>query len=454
LAGCENEPKPGPPEPGTTPIEDTTTPADSGSASATADTGPPADSGADTGSGLPAWLEGTAEVFAGGSVSVADVDGDGVAELAVGGQYTGWVVSGPYADGRLDDVADLLVYTSYTVALLPDLTGDGVGDLITESWSCGADIYAGPFPGAAPDAFAVIETADLGETFVRCGDADGDGDADLCAGTDANCSIYGVDPAARVYALPLPPAALGPEDALVTFAFGLELEIGSVDLDDDGQDEFVVAAPDAAGGDGTVWWVRAPPLGPYDLAQADAVWTGSGGGELGTELARADLDGDGGEDLAIGGPRWADGADTGYYGSPSVGRAWVATSEDGGSVDGLPITVAGDDGWSDLALAVACGDPNGDGAADLVVSQVSHRPPEPGRVGVFLGPLAPGSRSMADADAVLVGWGPNDYYGVDVAIGDLDGDGVDDLAIGGTGDRGGVDRPGAVHLLPGAGVFP
>jgi hypothetical protein len=210
------------------------------------------------------------------------------------------------------------------------------------------------------------------------------------------------------------------------------------------------------GGDGTLWLVRSPPPGAFDLAFADTLWTGSGHAEAGAELARADLDGDGGEDLVIGGPEWGEGGTADYqpYGPPATGRAWVVTDDDGGSVDDAEMTIDGTEDWSGLARSVATGDLDGDGQADLILGQLFHHPAEPARVGIHLGPLPAGFREMAQADRFLVGWAAGDLYGIDVAVGDLDGDGRDDVAIGGSGDRNGLSHAGAVQLVPGALMFP
>ncbi|MEQ1506455.1 MAG: FG-GAP-like repeat-containing protein, partial [Myxococcota bacterium] len=390
------------------------------------------------------WLVGGPQAFAGEAVSVLDVDGDGVAELAVAGYDAVWVASAPWADSPIADAADWTAPGTFIATLLPDLTGDAVPDLAVGG-QCQLEVHRGPFvAGAVPDPYASFQF-DVGGSAAVCPDLDGDGDGELCLGSDPTCSFVTDLPAVAVYTLPLPPAGLWRTDAALTIeADGSEVEPGAVDLDGDGVDEITIAAPDADGRDGRVWLVRDPPLGAFDLADAAAMWSADGAGGAGEETARGDLDGDGRDDLAIAAPRFHDGS--GYY-VPATGRVWVATDDAGGPLGGVATTVGAPDPVAQFGAGLAVADLDGDGVPDLAASAIVQDPPGPGRVAVFFGPLASGAVAWTDADRVVVGWGPEDFHGLDLAVGDLDGDGLSDLVASGTGDWNGTPRAGAVHLV-------
>ena len=172
----------------------------------------------------------------------------------------------------------------------------------------------------------------------------------------------------------------------------------------------------------------------------DADWYG-----LGTSLTLlGDTGGAAGPDLAVGRPGEVLVYDLPLSGSGDASefRAMVYLSDT--------------EEWWDQAVVASGGDLNGDGVQDLLLGQPQWSDMR-GRVLVFLGPLA-GTLTDADADATLVGEGPTlpydtptgdlvdagDGVGATLApLGDMDGDGYDEFAVGVPGwNRGGLEQGG------------
>ena len=136
-------------------------------------------------------------------------------------------------------------------------------------------------------------------------------------------------------------------------------------------------------------------------------WTGNAGSGLGEAMLAADLDGDGVVELIAGAP----GEDRVYI--------WLATGA--GLAAGPDVTLSGDSG-SGFGSALATGDLDGDGAIELVVGA-----PDAG-AGAVVVVYAP---TTAEAASTSVGGvTAGDAFGTALAVGDVDGDGLDDLAVG------------------------
>jgi hypothetical protein len=119
-----------------------------------------------------------------------------------------------------------------------------------------------------------------------------------------------------------------------------------------------------------------------------------------------------------------------------------------GPAAGAPTTtLIGDEAFAIFGYTLAAGDLDGDGQDDLVVGAPSSNegPPQSGAVYLFLGPLPRGEVDRLDADSFVAGGDAGGATGSDlVALGDTDGDGIDDLAVGSPMLN--ADRPGYVDV--------
>ncbi|HEY6004210.1 MAG TPA: FG-GAP-like repeat-containing protein [Anaeromyxobacter sp.] len=263
-------------------------------------------------------------------------------------------------------------------------------------------------------------------------DWDGDGIQDKLVGAPYATSASGSVGAVLVYVgrgsgfATQPAAVLAGDD---NFGFSVA-DVG--DLDGDGRSDFAVAAI-AGDGEGA------------SLCGAVTVFRGGTRGEklvklsggvplakFGYALAAGDFDGDGHRDLAIGAPFHTEdpalyqaGAVHVFFG-PDFSRSLQLSATSG--AQGL--------GWS-----VAAGDLDGDGRADLLLGAA-------GKVIGFYGstPFAP---SFAAPD-VVVGGSAGSLGRALAVVGDVDGDGLPELAIGAPGATfGGGRDSGSLYLVRG-----
>ena len=179
-------------------------------------------------------------------------------------------------------------------------------------------------------------------------------------------------------------------------------------------------------------------------------WTASGqtGDSLGGAVAWAgDVNGDGYADLLVGAP--GAGSTAGevylYFGQ-------VSTGSTGGLATTPALTITGLFAGDALGTAlVGGGDVNGDGYADFLAGTPAASAGA-GRVYLFLGGVSTGSTGGLLPTPVFTATGeaPNDFFGYSLAgLGDVNGDGLADAAIGSyTNDAGGADA-GRVYVYLG-----
>src|SRR5262249_41160637 len=185
------------------------------------------------------------------------------------------------------------------------------------------------------------------------------------------------------------------------------------DQDGDGHPDLFVGAPGESAG-------RVRLRSGKDGTVLRSYATQSGGGAFGWYVARLDdLDGDRRADLAVGAPYPRDAA-----GAMVGGEVWLLSSATGKEL----LHLRGTDPRGAFGSVLApVADLDGDGKGDLAVGEPATEDQTrslPGQVYVY-------STATGKELRRWTGTQPGELYGrMVVSAGDLDGDGVDDLAIG------------------------
>ena len=406
-----------------------------------------------------------------------------------------------------------------------DLDGDGFDDIATAGygWDYGSSanngalwVFNGPLTAGEYDMFdsdagfyAGAEN-DYAGYALGLGDVDSDANAELIVGAFGDDTadggagaVYVVDGAASTEQLDvIADATLTGEYATDNFGVGVAY-LGDVNGDGVGDVGAGAWQNDNGAEDGGAGYLFLGPVtGSISASDADGIWDGTtAGANLGWSFAPlGDLDDDGYDDVIVSA---IDNGSSGtaeawvMYGAADTGSmsAYSVTGAAGGRL-GYVLGWAGDltgDGYPDIAVGEpdngggvaylvegpiasdidvsageyfasfsgtgragysvsGIGDLNNDGYDDLAIGGTTYSS-SAGAVWVCYGPIAEGDYDLdADADIRLQGTDSNDLVGVSISHGDINGDGIDDAIIGAQTDESNGTGTGTTYIVFGTGL--
>jgi hypothetical protein len=365
--------------------------------------------------------------------AIGDVNGDGVGDLAVG------AFSDDSAGPDVGAVYILLIANNGTVATTQKITSGTAG-----------------FGGQ------LLEGGGFGFRIASIGDLDGDGIPDIVASAYRSDRAH-VD-AGEIWVLFLRPDGTVKDWQVITEGFGdfpanlregdqFGVDVASVgDLDGDGSSDLAVGMwkRDGLGeNDGGVLMLMLDPDGTvrdYQEISAVAGWADApldaNSGFGASVEALGDLNSDGTTDLAVGSIGFND----------ERGIVWLLTLTTNGTVSsavgiepGIDATPALKPGARFGSGIANLGDVDGNGSMDLAVGAFGIKDFQGA---VFVLQLDESLVTTASSRVTHDGLDAGDLFGHTIAsLGDINGDGSTDLAVGAPGDDGIADNAGAVYIV-------
>ncbi|MCB9818110.1 FG-GAP repeat protein, partial [Candidatus Nomurabacteria bacterium] len=354
-----------------------------------------------------------------------------------------------------------------------DLNNDGREDLVVGAsfYSVGTGrVYVFYNDGSIPTTAGTADITITGSNYpyssdfgisLTTGDFNADGKDDLVVGADdSNANIRGS--IHIFYNDGSISTTSATADVIISSenqnsAFGRHLTVG--DLNNDGKDDLVVAAPfySSFTGRSYIYYGGTFSASMEAATSSSVMVTGdSANDDFGFALVAGDMNHDGKDDLIIGAPGYNNGGDTGrvYFYQTREDYAWEiqrSDSSDGLRVDllaGYEMKITGEPTEGIFASAIAMADLNNDGKEDLIVGAPGYNSGQ-GGVYIFYNDGNYPTRG-GGADVVLTGE-TSSYFGAVLTTGDLNNDGKDDLAVGAYPDS---SFAGRTYIFYGDGSIP
>ncbi|HRS79378.1 MAG TPA: FG-GAP-like repeat-containing protein [Spirochaetota bacterium] len=366
-----------------------------------------------------------------------DVNGDGYQDMAVGAprynskQGRVYIYHGSPAGTGTSSSKTLTgenTADQFGVSLvLGDINGDGYSDCVVGASGYNSKtgriyVYFGSTDGinstSSPPSQA-RDGATSAENFggpLDIGDVNGDGYEDLAVGAPQYNTNWG---RAYIYHGASSGISASANQTLTGASgshFGGKLVIG--DTNGDGYGELAVSAPTTTNGNVYMFNGSGTGIG----STASKTLTGENSGDsFGFSLTLGDINGDGYGDLVASSPFYSSG----------TGRLYIFNGSSTGIDDvSTPLHIDAEAAGIYLGSSMTLGDVNRDGYLDLVYDApgfTSGTFTMAGRVYVHHGT---GTGLNVTASQTLTGGATNMWFGFSVALGDINGDGYDDLAAG------------------------